>query len=140
MGIYLIHLGMGKHIDTIPLIGITPVLKAVFVTQHLYNTGITLAKSSALFFYTRVFNHTSTKFNYTIWAAQIAVWLWLFSLTMTTTFTCIPVQKLWYPEMEGHCRNITNVFLGNVGTSAIGVLSPIFSFFFCQCRRFGGFI
>jgi hypothetical protein len=119
MGIYLIHLGLGRHFNTVPPTDQITILKSIWATYFLYDTSISLAKSSALFFYARIFASADTKFIYALWAGQAAVWLWLFSLLLTVTFTCIPVQKSWQPEIEGKCQNTQATYLGSAISSVI---------------------
>ncbi|TEY78488.1 hypothetical protein BOTCAL_0048g00140 [Botryotinia calthae] len=119
MGLYLIHLGLGRHFDTIPPAQQTTVLKAFWATYFVYDTAISCAKSSVLFFYARIFASANKRFMYTILAAQIVVFLWLFSILMMVLFTCVPVQKSWQPEIKGTCLNTNATFLGSAISNII---------------------
>ena len=95
-------------------------LKLLWVEYYIFDTGTSLAKSSALFFYARIFNSANNKkFKYALWATQAAVFLWLFAILISVVFSCIPVQKTWQPWIEGHCSNEDTVWLGSVIPSII---------------------
>jgi magnesium-transporting ATPase (P-type) len=55
----MIRLGMGRHIWAVPPENFLPLLNRLFAVYVLYNFGLTLAKTSCLLFYSRIFGPPS---------------------------------------------------------------------------------
>ena len=68
-------------------------LRLVYVSQIMFDVGITFAKFSALLFFFRVFAVRTRGLNVALWAtsALVAIFI-LFKLPAQTT-TCIPPRK-----------------------------------------------
>lgn len=54
---------------------------------------------------------------------------WWISISITSTFNCIPIEKIWNPEVQGTCLSQYRVFLGaaipNVVTDALLLVVPL---------------
>ena len=68
--LYYISIGLGKHFDTIPPQDQVRGLEALFAVYFTYVIGISLAKTSALFFYSRVFTTHDPRFRWALWITQ----------------------------------------------------------------------
>lgn len=64
---YLVELGLGHHFSTIPPDNIFASAKIGFIIQFFHLFGITLAKSSALFFCQRIFDIAGSRVRYAVW-------------------------------------------------------------------------
>lgn len=42
---------------------------------------------------------------------------WAITITFLFTFICVPVQKLWRPEIPGHCVSELGVWLANASST-----------------------
>lgn len=111
---YLVELGLGRYPETIPPDNVIKIYKSVFVAQVVYFLGMAFARSSALFFYQRIFDHVGSRVRYVIWIAQILNIAWCITFSVETFAHCHPIQKFWTPSMkEGHCLDQRIVYLGN---------------------------
>lgn len=79
--------------------------KLNFAGYYLFNTSLGTVKFSALFFYRRVFERHSRRFNIGMLCAHLATMGWLASLIVSITLQCYPIQRLWKPDSPGHCFN-----------------------------------
>ncbi|KAK2616631.1 hypothetical protein QQS21_000454 [Conoideocrella luteorostrata] len=110
--IYGVQLGLGKHFTAFKSkADVTQLLKIFYVSQIVFDLGITFAKFSALCFYARIFSNKSKHYTiaYRVTFALVAVFI-LYKLP-AQIFSCIPPSKNWHPEMEGHCENNYTNFL-----------------------------
>lgn len=82
----------------------------VFATDFPYNTGITLVKLSALFFYARVFK-VSRLFQIYLWITGTLVVSWWITFDVLAICTCIPPRKQWDASIKGHCLNGSSTFV-----------------------------
>ena len=89
---------------------------AYFLT---FDIGISMAKTSALFFYARIFTTHNQRFRWALWTTHIFVLLWLIALIISTTCMCIPVQKYWHYTIRGQCQHNTTAGLSSAIASAI---------------------
>ena len=90
----------------------------IWIVDFPYNTGITLVKLSALFFYARVFQ-VSRNFKISLWitgALVISSWI---VFNMDSIFDCIPQRKEWDPSVKGHCLNR---YASRIATATLNVL------------------
>ena len=99
-----VHIGFGRHLSQIFASGITArqVYIMVFASHIPYNTGITLVKLSALFFYARVLRD-SRGFRRCLWATGALVVGWWIAFDVLAIWSCIPPRKQWEPDIQGHC-------------------------------------
>ncbi|KAI1770635.1 hypothetical protein F4818DRAFT_432171 [Hypoxylon cercidicola] len=111
--VYLVELGFGHHLETIPLDSIIKFHKVLLVIQLLSFLGMALAKSSALLFYQRVFDRPGSRVRYAILITHILNIAWWITFTVEVLAHCQPIQKTWSPFMkEGFCFNGHTVYLG----------------------------
>ena len=45
--------------------------------------------------------------------------LWAVTVSFLFTFICVPVEKLWKPEIEGHCIDTLGVWLANASSTIL---------------------
>ena len=119
-GIYWTTIGLGKHIDQVSLENITKGLRLLYADYPLYDTAITLPRFSALCFYARVFNARGNKI------LRIALWVtaalnvgWLIFAIVSSIFQCTPIDKTWKPDIDGHCINTYEWWMGSAISSVI---------------------
>lgn len=43
--------------------------------------------------------------------------IWAFAGTFLFTFICVPTEKLWHPELPGHCISEMGVWLANASST-----------------------
>lgn len=105
------HNGMGLHADTLPPNNVVMIAKFLVVAEILYAFNLVWTKLSILFFYYRIFHLPYFK----RWAYAIAVFViaWVICVTFLFIFICVPVQKLWYPQLPGHCINQVGTWIAN---------------------------
>jgi hypothetical protein len=66
-----------------------------------------------------------------IWAYIIGTFviLWVICITFLFIFICVPVQKLWYPDLPGRCINQVSTWIANavstIATDVAILLLPI---------------
>lgn len=119
MGLKLIDLGLGIHIQAVPPDNIEPFLKLLWAIYYIFDTGTAVSKSSALFFYARIFGVTNTRFKYALWLVHAMNIAWLIAILLSVTFMCNPVEKAWKPALDGHCLNTGLLWTGSGITSLI---------------------
>lgn len=112
------HPGTGRHVDQIP----PPdqglkTLKILFASYLTYDTGLTLAKSSALFFYRRIFEDQSRWFSRTLWGLHTIVWAWWIACCIAI-FVCIPVQQK-LSAIPKKCGSTGNLWIGSATPSVV---------------------
>lgn len=60
---------------------------------------------------------------------SMIVILWAACGILTGCFTCIPTEKLWYPELPGGCMDLSKFYYGlqvpNIATDAIILFMPM---------------
>ena len=84
-----------------------------------FDIGISMAKTSALFFYARIFTTHDPKFRWALWTTHAFVVLWLLALIISNVYLCTPTRKYWHYGMPGHCRDNTTAGLSSAIASAI---------------------
>lgn len=57
--------------------------------------------------------------NFKIWAYGIGgfVIAWVITIVFVFIFICVPVQKLWYPQLPGHCSNQVATWCANAAST-----------------------
>lgn len=119
IGIRLVDLGMGLHIQVVPPENLEPFLKLLWVEYYLFDAGTAVAKSSALFFYARVFGVINQWFKYALWTLHSANVAWLVGIIFGVIFECSPIQKAWKISLEGTCVNTQTLWLASGITSLL---------------------
>lgn len=112
----MIHEGMGIHADKLPASQIILIAKYLVVAEILYVFNLVWTKLSILLMYYRIFRFPYFK----KWAYAIGTFviLWVICITFLFIFICVPVQKLWYPSLPGHCISQVGTWIANA-TSTI---------------------
>ncbi|OJJ07025.1 hypothetical protein ASPVEDRAFT_141141 [Aspergillus versicolor CBS 583.65] len=105
------HNGMGLHANTLHPNNVVLIAKFLVVAEILYAFNLVWTKLSILFFYYRIFHLPYFK----RWAYAIAIFViaWVICVTFLFIFICVPVQKLWYPQLPGHCINQVGTWIAN---------------------------
>lgn len=117
----MVHKGMGLHAGTDVTMGnVVTIAKYLVVAEVLYVFNLVWTKLSILLMYYRIFRFPYFK----TWAYIIGAFiiLWVICITFLFIFICVPVQKLWYPDLPGRCINQVSTWIANaVSTIATDV-------------------
>lgn len=113
----MIHYGMGLHADKVPIPDIVLMAKYLLVAENLYVYNLVWTKLSFLMMYYRIFRFPYFK----RWAFVIGgfVIMWVITVTFLFVFICVPVQKLWYPDLPGHCINQVGTWIANATSTIV---------------------
>lgn len=109
----LVHYGLGLHVYVLPLENVVGYLKLVWIIYFVHTTGMAIAKTSVLLFYTRVFGMRNSKFKYAVWSIHAMNIAWVIGTLLSVTFVCNPVSEAWNFMLPGTCLNFTQLWLGN---------------------------
>jgi hypothetical protein len=119
MGLRLVDLGLGLHIEAIPPENIEPFLKFLWIIYYIFDTGTAVSKSSALFFYSRALGVQNSRFKYALWLVHAMNISWLIAILLGVTFMCNPVQRAWDTTLPGTCLNTGLLWQGSGITSLL---------------------
>ncbi|KAJ5218688.1 uncharacterized protein N7498_000787 [Penicillium cinerascens] len=126
-GIVLLYNGLGTHIAYVKPEQLVVYLKTLFTGSILYTCCIASVKLSILMLYRRIFPTKQMKIGVNI--VSMIVILWAACGILTGCFTCIPTEKLWYPELPGGCMDLSKFYYGlqvpNIATDAIILFMPM---------------
>ena len=103
--------GMGIHADLLDPLEIVSMAKWLLAAEVLYAWNLGWTKLSLLIMYYRIFQVRF--FKYTAYATGGFVMAWVVCITFVFIFICTPVEKLWYPEIPGHCINQVGTWIAN---------------------------
>ncbi|KAF2143548.1 uncharacterized protein K452DRAFT_267694 [Aplosporella prunicola CBS 121167] len=129
MGLYLVvvgfiygmvNYGMGLHANTLPMTDVVMIAKYLMVAEVLYVVNLAITKLALLCMYHRLFPIRA----YRIWAYCIGAFViaWVITIVFVFIFLCVPVKKMWYPQVPGHCVNQVATWVANaVSTIATDV-------------------
>ncbi|KAI0539788.1 hypothetical protein GGR58DRAFT_463416 [Xylaria digitata] len=109
---WFIHLGLGKHMATVPPADLAKAPLIIFITNFVYYPNISLPKFSALFFYARIFQRTSKWFTFALWTVGILNAAWLLLGWVLTIFQCSPINAAWETVPGSTCIEQWSWFLG----------------------------
>ncbi|RYP11508.1 hypothetical protein DL764_000031 [Monosporascus ibericus] len=86
---------------------ITDESQNIYVGSNLYGSMLMSIKIGILMEWARIFVPTGVRntFWWTCYATLVANVLFYVSAKFVTNFTCIPREKIWHRELEGHCIN-----------------------------------
>jgi len=130
--------GMGIHADKIPMDDIVMMAKWLVVAEVLYAWNLCWTKIGVLLMYYRVFRFPF--FKYMAWGVGGFVIAWGITITFLFIFICVPVQKLWYPQLPGHCIDQVSTWIANAAstilTDVIILLIPMRELWKLQLRKF----
>jgi len=133
----MVHSGMGLHADGVPIKDIVLMAKLLLVAEILYVFNLVWTKLSFLMMYYRIFRFPYFK----KWAFAIGTFIivWVITITFLFIFICVPVQKLWYSELPGHCINQVDTWIANaastIATDIVILLLPIPQIWKLQLRK-----
>ncbi|KAK4148365.1 putative integral membrane protein [Chaetomidium leptoderma] len=136
--IFMMHkYGMGIHADKLQMSDIVLMAKFLLVAEILYVYNLVWSKISILLMYYRIFRFPYfKKMAYGIGAFIIA---WVITITFLFVFICVPVAKVWDPELPGHCIDQVGTWVANAAStilSDLGILIlPIPQVWKLQLRR-----
>ncbi|KAI4149426.1 MAG: hypothetical protein LQ341_001322 [Variospora aurantia] len=106
--------GGGENIQTIVIEHKFAILqnyiKSLYMLDPLYALTVTAVKLSILYLYRRIF--AVQAFKQISFAVAAACVVWWVVFTITALIPCRPVRKFWQPQIEGHCYNFNEFFLG----------------------------
>ncbi|KAJ5698601.1 hypothetical protein N7462_000606 [Penicillium macrosclerotiorum] len=123
----MVHEGMGLHADTIATENVVMIAKYLIVAEVLYVFNLVWTKLSILLMYYRIFRFPYFK----TWAYVIGgfVIIWVICITFLFIFICVPVQKIWNPQIPGRCINQVGTWIANavstIATDIAILLLPI---------------
>jgi hypothetical protein len=113
--------GMGIHADRVPADQIVRIAKFLVVAEVLYVYNLVWTKLSILLMYYRIFRFPYfKKMAYAVGAFIIA---WVICVTFLFIFICVPVEKLWYPDLPGHCINQVGTWIANAASTILSDLA-----------------
>ena len=107
--------GTGHHAWELPPSATVNITMWLLITEVIYVWNLCWTKLSLLFMYYRIFRFPFFK-NCAI-VVGIFVVLWAITITFLFIFLCTPVQKLWEPDLEGHCVDELGVWLANASAT-----------------------
>lgn len=116
--------GMGIHADKVDPADIVMMAKWLVVAEILYAWNLGWTKLSLLLMYYRIFHFPY--FKKMAWAVGAFVWAWVICITFLFIFICVPVQKLWYPHLPGHCINQVGTWIANAASTIFTDLVILF--------------
>jgi hypothetical protein len=129
--------GMGLHAETVPLEKIVLMAKLLVVAEVLYVFNLVWTKLSFLMMYYRIFRFPYFK----KWAYIIGTFIvmWVICITFLFIFICVPVQKLWYPQLPGRCINQVGTWIANAISTIVSdfatLILPIPQIWKLQLRK-----
>nr|XP_036574520.1 uncharacterized protein CTRU02_15546 [Colletotrichum truncatum]KAF6780964.1 integral membrane protein [Colletotrichum truncatum] len=106
---------MGIHADKVEMNNIVLMAKFLVVAEILYAWNLGWTKLSLLMMYYRIFHIPF--FKKMIWAVGIFVFSWVICITFLFIFICVPVEKLWYPDIPGRCINQVATWIANAAST-----------------------
>lgn len=131
--------GMGLHADEVAPEDIVMMAKWLVVAEVLYAWNLGWTKTGLLLMYYRIFNGPVPYFRRLSWIIGILVWVWVICITFLFIFICVPVQKLWYPHLPGHCIHQVGTWISNaistILTDLVILLMPIPQILKLQFRK-----
>ncbi|KAF4992347.1 hypothetical protein FGRMN_7240 [Fusarium graminum] len=107
--------GMGIHADKVPMPQIVMMAKWLVVAEVLYAWNLGWTKLSLLLMYYRIFR--VPYFKKMAWLVGSFVFAWVITITFLFIFICIPVAKLWYPDLPGRCINQVGTWIANAAST-----------------------
>jgi hypothetical protein len=129
--------GMGIHADHVPVDQIVLMAKYLVVAEILYIFNLVWSKIAILLMYYRIFHFPYfKKMAYGIGGFVVA---WCITCTFLFIFICVPVEKLWYPDLPGHCIDQVGTWIANAAstilTDVVILLLPIPQVWKLQLRK-----
>ncbi|RFU29338.1 hypothetical protein B7463_g7012, partial [Scytalidium lignicola] len=115
--IAMLKCGMGIHAVHVEINDIITMAKLLLIAEILYALNLVWTKLSLLLMFYRIFHVPHFKrWSYIIGSFVIA---WAICVIFLFIFICVPVQKLWYPDLPGHCINQVGTWIANAAATII---------------------
>ncbi|KAH6631346.1 hypothetical protein F5144DRAFT_531946 [Chaetomium tenue] len=116
--------GMGLHADKVPMEKIVQMAKFLVVAEILYIFNLVWTKIAILLMYYRIFHFPYfKKMAYGIGGFVVA---WCITCTFLFIFICVPVEKLWYPDLPGHCIDQVGTWIANAASTILTDVAILF--------------
>jgi hypothetical protein len=116
--------GMGVHADLLDPADIVMMAKWLVVAEILYAFNLGWTKISLLLMYYRIFR--VPYFKKMAWAVGSFVMIWVVTITFLFIFICVPVAKMWYPDLPGKCINQVATWIANAASTIFTDLIILF--------------
>lgn len=107
--------GVGYHAIDLPIKAVEDISMWLLVTEIIYVWNLCWTKISLLLLYYCVFRFPFFKKRVVIACTYVITWA--VSISFLFTFICVPVQKLWRPELPGYCVSELGVWLANASST-----------------------
>ncbi|RYP89230.1 hypothetical protein DL769_000154 [Monosporascus sp. CRB-8-3] len=117
----MIQYGVGIHIEQVPMGDVVMQAKFLLVAQLLYAFNLVWTKLSILMMYYRIFRFSY--FKQAAYAIGAFIISWVICITFLFIFICVPVQKVWAPDMPGRCINQVGTWIANAASTILSDLA-----------------
>lgn len=112
-------------------------IQTYYGSFQLYGAAITAIKLSILFFYRRIFS--TPQFRKWLYGVGAFVVAWLFANNLSAALQCIPPQKFWRKDVQGHCFNfltfVQALQISNIILDAVILAQPVSAVLRLQMSR-----
>ncbi|KAK1147218.1 hypothetical protein N8T08_001957 [Aspergillus melleus] len=112
IGLKLVDLGVGQHAQVAPE-NFPLIMKLLWVEYFIFDTGTSIARASALLFYSRVFDQIQSRFRYALWLVHAMNIAWMIGMHVVVALQCTPTEKVWNRLLPGRCIDVRTLFLGS---------------------------
>jgi hypothetical protein len=103
--------GTGYHASQLPASATVNISRWLLVTEVVYVWNLCWTKLSLLFMYYRIFNFPFFKIRVVVVGSFVIIWA--ITISFLFIFICVPVDKLWKPDIPGRCIDQLGVWLAN---------------------------
>ncbi|RDL35886.1 Uncharacterized protein BP5553_06498 [Venustampulla echinocandica] len=103
--------GTGYHAWQLPAEATINIERWLLVTEIIYFWNMCWTKLSLLFMYYRIFHFRYFKVRAIVVGSFVVIWA--ITASFLYTFICVPVHKLWKPDIPGHCISQLGVWMAN---------------------------
>ncbi len=115
----MLDLGLGIHAQDMKPQDYSKFLRMLWVAAYMFICGLSIARSSALFFYIRIFGVLESWYRYILWLVHAMNTAWLVVLILVFSFQCSPPDRVWKPHLPGTCLDKQLIMLGGVISSLV---------------------
>ena len=102
-------------------------LHILYTGELVYVFAMAAVKFSILLFYHRLFPFKWFKIE--LWIIGAVVAAWTIAMEFALAFQCSPVRVAWTPGLDGHCVDLSRLYIGNaipnIVTDIVIVLVPL---------------
>lgn len=99
----------------------------MFASEVIYVPALMTTKFSILFLYRRIF--TSHRFHIVLWCVGAFVLAFAITAVFLQIFQCVPVEAIWYTNLERRCVNISADYIAmgtiNIVTDVVILCLPM---------------